>query len=136
MPYKLSIDSAGKGFITEYSGVLTTEEFVACTREKFIQGEEFLSSEYINSFTYSLSDLTEVSELAIDLDAIKNSANLSAQALELSRAGIMIVVAPTEVGYGLGRLWQTYADGTNNRVRLFRSRKEAEAWIADGFPAS
>lgn len=135
MPYTISIDSNRKGLITTYSGELNNVEFVRCTREKFIHGEEFLSKEYADSFNYSLSDMTDVTRLDIDLDAIKSNAALSEKALELNTEGVMLVVCPTDLEFGLSRLWQTYADAGTDRIKLFRTRQEADQWLEQTFPA-
>lgn len=135
MPYAITIDSTRKGLITTYSGELITAEFVCCTREKFIHGEEFLSKEYVDSFNYSLSDMTDVTRIDIDLDAIKSNAALSEKALELNTDGIMIVVCPTDLEFGLSRLWQTYAEAGTDRIKLFRNRQEADQWLERTFPA-
>jgi len=135
MPYSISIDHKRKGLITTYSGELSNEEFIRCTQEKFLQGEEFLSKDYVDSFNYSLSDMTEVSRIDIDLEAIKSNAALSEKALELNTDGIMVVVCPTDLEFGLSRLWQTYTDSGKDRVKLFRSRQEAEEWLEETFAA-
>ena len=135
MPYAITIDSTRKGLITTYSGELSNEEFVRCTREKFIQGEEFLSKDYVDSFNYSLSDMTDVTRIDIDLDSIKSNASLSEKALALNTDGIMVVVCPSDLEFGLSRLWQTYADSGADRIKLFRSRPEANQWLNDNFAA-
>ncbi len=135
MPYSITIDNKRKGLITTYSGEMSNEEFIRCTQEKFLQGEEFLSKEYVDSFNYSLSDMTEVTRIDIDLEAIKSNAALSEKALELNTDGIMVVVCPTDLEFGLSRLWQTYTDSGKDRVKLFRSRQEAEEWLEEAFAA-
>lgn len=133
MPYEISVDNARHGLITTYSGELSNEEFLSCTQEKFNQGEEFLSKEYIESFKYSLSDLSAVSRIDIDMDTIKSNAALSEKALSMSTEGIMVVVAPTDLEFGLSRLWQTYAEAGSDRIKLFRTRAEADTWLSANF---
>lgn len=46
-----------------------------------------------------------------------------------NRVTQMAIVAPTEVAFGLARMYQTLADGMKTEVKVFRDVAEARAWL-------
>jgi hypothetical protein len=53
-------------------------------------------------------------------------------AIDVSKLNKNIVIAgvmPTDLEFGLGRMWQAYADETEWVSKTIRTRDEAENWI-------
>lgn len=131
MPYTITYQESDGGIITTYSGVVTDEEFMQCLNEKFLIGERFLSNRKIKSYRYSISDCTDVIDLDISVDSVKNSASRSKAAMAINDTGLMAVVAPNDLEFGMSRLWQAYVGSQDERVKLFKTREEADTWIAE-----
>lgn len=53
-------------------------------------------------------------------------------AIEVAKNNRDIVIAaamPSDLAFGLGRMWQAYADETGWKSHAFRAREEAENWV-------
>jgi len=131
MPYKITHESSDGGIITTYSGVVTDEEFMACTKEKFHIGEKFLSNKEINSYRYSISDFSAVTDFKVSVDTVKNNASRSKAVMSVNDIGLMAVVAPNDLEFAMGRLWQAYASSQGDRIKIFKSREEADIWVCE-----
>ncbi|MFK7865427.1 MAG: hypothetical protein AB8B95_14515 [Pseudohongiellaceae bacterium] len=125
MPYEIIYKKAEGVVVTNYSGVLTDKEFRDCTAEKFSAYEE------VKTYRYSLSDLTDLKSFEVSVEAVKESALASKRALEENPTGVMVVVAPEDFAFGMSRLWGGRAEDTLERVKVFRTRGEADEWISD-----
>lgn len=125
MSYELFFLDDEYGSITEFHGMLTDKLLIECTKERY-------SSEERNSnFKYILNDYSDCTEINISTGAVIAVANM---AIEVSRINQNIVIAaamPTDLIFGLGRMWQAYADETGWNSHAFHSRQEAETWICE-----
>lgn len=130
MPYTITYKESPRGVITTYSGVVTDEEFLRCLDEKFLTVGKFLSESEMASYGYSISDFSEVTDLKVSVDTVRDSATRSKAAMTANDTGLMAVVAPNDLEFAMGRLWQAYVGMQGDRVKIFKSREEAELWIA------
>ena len=80
-----------------------------------------------------LWDLTEADMSAVKSEDLQQIALIAKQYSSSDRAGRTAIVSNSDLGYGLGRMYSSFADlsGHSAEVRSFRSRKEAEEWIAE-----
>lgn len=76
-----------------------------------------------------LVDLTGVSDFDVESSDIHRLArDMSGQ--ELVRPGTRLaVVAKTEVGFGLARMYELLREGAVEEIRTFSDRDQAEAWL-------
>lgn len=125
MPYKIDYLETTGGVITTYWGELTEAEFVECTEEKFVTLDKHLK------YRYSISDLSAVTTLSISTDTLKSNALMSGYALDATENGYMAVVVNQDLIYGLSRQWKANTGNLDDRVAIFRSRDEADDWIAE-----
>ncbi|MFT4819729.1 MAG: hypothetical protein ACJAYE_001609 [Candidatus Azotimanducaceae bacterium] len=123
MPYEIIYQNSKGVLITNYSGVLTDEEFRECAAKKFSQRE------ITKSYLYSISDLTALTGFDVSTEALKLNAFESKKVLSENVSGFMVVVASDGFMFGMGRLWAAHAEGNSDRVHVFKTRKEADAWI-------
>jgi hypothetical protein len=75
-----------------------------------------------------LGDLRDVVSFTVDSRVIAAEAATPLFAPNVRRA----LVANTDVGYGLARMFAAYAEGAAQHVRVFRDIAEAEAWLQEG----
>ncbi len=123
MPYEVNYQEDG-GVITIYSGVVTDEDSVQSLDEKCS------SEERIKSYRYALTDCTNVTEFKVTTDEIIRNAEVSKYAFAVNSNILLVAVVPTDLMFGMSRLWQVYADESNRRTKIVRSREEAEIWLA------
>ena len=41
----------------------------------------------------------------------------------------MVVVAQTDISFGVSRMWEMLVDKTEWKIKIFRSRESAESWL-------
>jgi hypothetical protein len=78
----------------------------------------------------------------VDLRAVKGfgpSLETMREAAQILRsgprgAGRIAIVAPSDAGFGSGRMFEGLSGGDTDRVRAFRSADEAYAWLGIGPP--
>lgn len=72
-----------------------------------------------------LGDLRDVTRLTADSAAIAAAASLQVFAPGTRRA----LIAPTDITFGLARMFASYAEDVGQTVRVFRSAEDAESWV-------
>jgi hypothetical protein len=75
-----------------------------------------------------LGDLREVTRLTADSAAIAAAASLQVFVPGTRRA----LIAPSDITFGLARMFASYAEDVGQLVRVFRNAEDAEAWIEAG----
>ena len=80
---------------------------------------------------YLLIDTSEVVDLELDSAAVQVLAERTRATLAAMPAGIVAVVAPSPVVFGVARMWEMLSERPNLVVRVTRSRPEVLAWLKD-----
>lgn len=122
MPYTITYDERG-GVISTYSGSITAEDILNSFADRF-EGTERSSA-----LKYSIGDFTKVSRLTLSASDVKAFAARARDLLVRQQGLIAVIVAPSDIAFGLGRMLETYAD--QDAMTVFRTLAEAEAWIAE-----
>ena len=130
MPYTLEYKETDGGVITTYSGKVTDEEVQQCLKEKFLQGDASMSHKKLGAFRYFISDLADVTDLDVSVEAVRNNTNLYKAVMEANETVLMAIVAQNDHEFGMGRLWQAYIGSQSERTKVFRIKEEANNWIA------
>ena len=123
MSYDLIFQDEEFGTITEYYGVLTDEILLKCTKERY-------SSKNRNeNYKYILNDYTNVTSMEISTDTVEIVSQMAIEVSKYNKNIIIVAVTPTDLEFGLARMWQAYADETGWESKVCRSREEAEDWV-------
>ena len=118
MPTAFEIDVARRLVVCRCWGVLTSEELVAHYRA--------LSSDPAFDPTFSqLADLREVTAYDVDTHALASQTLVATFAPSARRA----LVASSDVGFGLSRMYGSYAQSAAHNLEVFRAIDEAERWL-------
>ena len=124
MPYKIkSLD--GGGIITSFSGRMTDEIYIKAIKERWFSPEAILNCHFF------ISDLTDVDQFELTPTGIQKSANINIEASKINKNILAVGVLPTDLEFGLGRMWQAYANQTNWNTYTSRSLDEAMQWICN-----
>ena len=54
---------------------------------------------------------------------------MAKSAFELNGDMLLVAIVPTDLMFGMSRLWQVYADEPSQRTKVVRSQEEADAWL-------
>ena len=125
MPYEITYRRSDGGVITSYSGIVTDEDVIRSVEEKCS------SEDKIRSYRYALTDCTRVNEFNVTTGAIIRNALIAKSAFSLNREILFVAAVPSDLVFGMGRLWQAYADDTDEWTKLVRTRAEADSWVAE-----
>ena len=125
MPYAITYIEENGGVIATYSGITTDEDIIECTNERF------LSDEKTRTYKYLVSDYSHVTEYKITPAGMKEMARLAVIASKVNPNIVLLGVTPTDLEYGMARLWNAYADDdtTGWETILVRSIEDANEWI-------
>ncbi len=114
---------ADGGLSIRYYGVLTSAEIYDSFQCRLNHPEQLMN------FSTIVADYTDVAEMRVpDL----NIQLLAEQYQQMSKhaAGVMVaVIAPSDLQYGLGRMWQAHLGEMLWEHMIFRSRDEADSWL-------
>ena len=113
------------GVVTNYSGIVTDDNLIQSTKER-------LSSDTrIKSYRYFISDFSKVDEFKVTTRGIESTVHMAAKASRQNNNILLVVVLPTDSEFGMGRMWQAYADyeKTGWKTLMVRNRDEALEWL-------
>ena len=109
-----------KYLLVKISGVLEWEQ-LKLAAEKITAAKEFPAD------TDTLYDLTEMDFSNITPE-FEEKVVLFRQQLDRGHAKIACVVS-SEVGFGMGRMYEVLSDNLPQQVRVFRNLEEAQYWL-------
>jgi hypothetical protein len=119
MPTSYTIDAARNVVYTMFSGVTTDLDLFA--HVSALQADPRFSPDMAE-----LVDLSEITRADVTSSGIQSVARTPAHARTARRA----FVAPTDVLFGLTRMYQSYwNDGAQDRLAIFRAREPALEWL-------
>jgi hypothetical protein len=75
-----------------------------------------------------LVDLLRADGRQVTADGVRS---LARRPPTYSPASRRAVVVPSEMGYGMARMYELIQDGESGQIRVFRNREEAERWLGD-----
>jgi hypothetical protein len=128
MPYKIQFLDNENGIVTTFSGTVTDEDLIKSIEERISPEERF------KKLVYAIADYSDVTKYEISSDAMRKAAAISVKASTLNNELFLIGIVPTDLEFGMGRMWQAYVDDTNWRTKLVRSREEAKQWLKSQIP--
>jgi hypothetical protein len=121
MPIEFSIDSNRRLVLAKGSGTLTDEDVFSYQREAW-------SLPAVVGYN-ELMDMSEVKQIALpSLEKVRDLAKLSASMDSAKSASKFAIVAPADLAFGLGRMYETYRDlqsQSTKQVGVFRTLKAA-----------
>ena len=124
MSYKITYQEYDGGVVTVYRGTVTDKEMVNSANERITPTNK------VKSYKYLLSDFTNVDDFKITTNGIKAVANISNLMFQLNANILVVIVVPSDLKYGMGRMWQAYTCvDDENKTQIARTRDEAIEWL-------
>lgn len=128
MPYKIEYNDKDGGVFTTYFGVVTDSDIIASLKERIE------SKKRVENYRYVISDYSGAEEFKVTTEGIKQNALIAVRASESNRKGVLVAILPRDHEYGMGRMWQAYADDSGWKTYIARDKKEAYDWINENIP--
>ena len=134
MPIEFSIDHEKRLVRAKGSGTLSDEDVFSYQRDVWSRPEV--------AGYHELMDMSEVRQIALpSMDRVRDLAKLSASMDAEKAASKFAIVAPFDLAFGLGRMYEMYRDlqaQSTKQVGVFRTLQEALEFLGveDGPPKS
>lgn len=124
MPYSITYLDDG-GALSDYWGNISDNDLISAAQDKYS------SQDKIKSLCYSIADFTKVEKFDVTSEGIRNSSKLAAEIESINKNIILVAIMPTDLEFGMGRMWEAHAYPSNIKTKVFRDRVEAENWIKE-----
>jgi hypothetical protein len=105
------------------SGDVTGQDFVAADNELLAMPEQLARCRYV------IMDFTSISRMNISGADVRQIADLEQRMAAVQPHVTVAIVAPTDVAFGMSRMWEVLAEKTGWETMVFRTRPEAEEWV-------
>jgi len=123
MPYEIVYTKNPNGVTTYFTGVLTDQEIIQSCEDRIS------SEEKVRDILFIMDDFLGVTEFRVSSETIRTCASYAVRASEINTRLVHVTIAPSDLLYGMSRMWQALSDGTNWNRNVFRNREEAEKWL-------
>ena len=120
MAYIITFNDKEDGVLTTYTGTVTDDDMINCAKERLsLVG-------MLKSIKYFLSDFTDVDDFLVTPTGIKTIATIATTASKINNELILIAIVPSDLEYGMGRMWQAFS---NWKSYMARTKEEASEWL-------
>jgi hypothetical protein len=124
MPIDLEFVFDGIGVIYHCDGNLRAQHFIDAN-DRLLASPDRLSK-----LKFAIIDLTTMVPVYIAPSDMEHIVQQDRQMTPSLPFGLIVALAsPQDVGFGLARMWEAFAEGIEWETMTFRSRDEADAWI-------
>jgi hypothetical protein len=123
MSYTTEVIDNGNGILHIGSGTVKGNDLLASASALLKLVQEGLRP------TYSLVDLTNVTEFTVSSSEIERNAALNSEIARLLPSVTLAIVAPADNIFGIVRMWQAHMDMTAWTSQVFRRNEDALTWL-------
>lgn len=128
MPFFTETMDQGKGLVHTGRGEIQGEDILGLARRNLRPPEEEEQIRYV------IMDLTEAIFAGVTGDHIRQLAGENEIHAQRKSDHYIAIVAPGDHVFGISRMWQMLVEKLNWRIRIYRHRDEALAWIRTCVP--
>jgi hypothetical protein len=129
MPYTIELIRDGTGMLCIGSGVATAQEVMDARRAFATWGPA------MRSMTHAIIDLSAVTTIEATEGDIRGLVDYDRQLCEMVPDLKVAVIAPSDLAFGLARMYQAHAAALSWEILVFRAAVVADAWLARVAPA-
>ena len=122
MSIEVRLTEDGIGMVATGVGVLTGQDLLDATAQLREEAERN------PEIRYAVMDLSAISEEKVETRSI---GVLAGQRLKLTQELCVVVVAPSDVLFGISRMWEMMAERRSFGSRVVRTRAEAITWLQE-----
>ena len=126
MPVSIVLLDDGEGILYLCEGALRGPEIIRANQELLA------SPGQRRGRRYGLVDFSAAASVEISTSELRILAEQDARLAREAKIPILLaVVAPDDLGYGLARMWQAFAQDIGWSAEVFRERSTAQRWLQD-----
>lgn len=123
MASAVSFENDGSRVFVRYYGHVKSEDLYKAVQTRFVDPDKF------KTFGVLVVDYSDVTELDIDDLDVKRLAEGYRKASQSVDGVIVAAIAPSDLLYGLSRVWESNLEDIKWEHGVFRSYEEANEWI-------
>lgn len=125
MPYEITYLETDGGVYTKYYGIVTDSDIIDSMKERFS------SDDKVSSYRYVMSDFRDVENFEVSPEVMKKGAEVSKKVSMINKNLLVVGIMPTDLEFGMGRMWQAYSYETDWKIEIFRTKDEADIWLKE-----
>ena len=125
MPYEITYLEIDGGVYTKYYGIVTDSDIIDSMKERFS------SDDKVSSYRYVMSDFRDVENFEVSPEVMKKGAEVSKKVSMINKNLLVVGIMPTDLEFGMGRMWQAYSYETDWKIEIFRTKDEADIWLKE-----
>ena len=125
MPYEITYLETEGGVFIKYYGIVTDSDIIDSMKDRFS------SDDKISSYRYAITDCTSVEKFDVSPEVIKKSAEVSKKVSMINKNIVVVAIMPTNLEFGMGRMWQAYSYETGWKTGIVRTKDEADIWLKE-----
>ncbi len=104
------------------TGVVTGEEIIEAHKEIY-------SKTNLKKQKYQIIDRTHCEEYQVSSAEVQRIADIDNTAAKTNPNIIMALISPTDVQFGMSRMWEAFIGDSTFVTQVFRDRKRADEWV-------
>lgn len=124
MTIKINHIDDGVGIEIIATGCVTGDEIIAAHQEIYSPGN-------LKKQRYQIIDRTDCKEYQVSSEDIKKIAEIDKAASNTNPDIIIVIIASTDLQFGVSRMWQVYVEDSTFETEIFRDRITAENWLKE-----
>jgi hypothetical protein len=124
MPSEVHILHGGMGRLWIGTGVIRGKDLIA-------RNDEILRSKSYEGVRWLLIDQSAATGLELSAEEVSTIKQQDDRLAAVLPQIVTAVVVPSDVAFGMTRMWEMLTERPGWSVRAFRSRPEAEAWLRE-----
>ena len=124
MPVSVASMEDGAGLLFICAGKLTAKDLLDA-KDRLLE-----TPGRLEECRFAIVDLGLASSLQLSTDEVRRIAERDRELAAITRRGLPVaVLAPTDVAYGLARMWEVFVENTGWETIVFKARREGEDWV-------
>jgi hypothetical protein len=129
MPYTKAYVDHGKGLVKTGTGIVTGQEILTLALH------DADDEEVVRGLHYGLLDFSAMIEMRVTAQDMMRIVAANRKIATLTQGGKVAVVSPTDMSYGMSRLWHSLSVDFGWKSNLFRNRADAMSWLRKELPS-
>ena len=123
MPVQIKYTDDGLGVRFIAHGIATGDEIIEANKK-------VNTHENFSGLKYKIADRSACNEYRVSGEDVKIIAGQEREAAELNPELVVAMIAPSDLQFGISRMYQSLMADMGFECEIFRSPEEADRWIA------
>lgn len=124
MPIRVEFTEDGSGVVLVHEGVIDCKMINSAV-------SEVCKDERFPRLKYWIGDRTKCTDFLPDSECFKQIADYLGEQAKRNPGILLALVGPTDVEFGMSRMFQIYSEKASFTTRVFRDRPSADEWIRE-----